>query len=54
MRSLSSKNGSVRHFLCGVNVLSKYCIKPLKYKKGKAVLHINYGLNVIIALCEND
>ena len=39
IRSLSSKNGNIKHLLCGVDVFTKYAwVKPLKDKKDKKVL----------------
>ena len=40
MRLLSSKNKSIKHFLCVIGVFTKYAlVKPLKCEKGKTVLH---------------
>ena len=40
MRSLSSKNRSFKYRLCAIDVFTKYfCVKPLKDKKAKTVLH---------------
>ena len=40
MRLLSSKNKSIKYFLCVIGVFTKYAlVKPLKYEKGKTVLN---------------
>ena len=40
MELLSSKNKTVKYFLCVVDVFTKYAwVKPLKYKKGKTILN---------------
>ena len=40
MRSLSSFNHGVKYFMCDIEVSTKYgCVKPLKDKKTKTVLH---------------
>ena len=40
MGLLSSKNKNVKYLLCSIDVFTKYAsVKPLKYKKGKAVLN---------------
>ena len=39
IRSLSSKNGNIKHLLCVVDVFTKYAwVKPMKDKKDKKVL----------------
>ena len=40
MRSLFSKNRSVKYLFCVTDVFTKYaCVKPLKNKKSKAVIN---------------
>ena len=40
MESLSSNNENIKYLLCVIYIFTKYvCVKPLKVKKGKTVLH---------------
>ena len=41
IKPLSINNKSVKYFLCGIDVFTKYArVKPLKDKKGKTVLNV--------------
>ena len=45
MESLSSKNKNVKYLWCVIDAFIKYvCVKPLKAKKGKAILNAFIGI----------